>query len=75
MVAEPVATPVSTPLVLMEAMLASVVLHTPPVIDALSAEEPPGQTVVEPDRVPAPGEADTCNEMVTLVAPQALVTE
>jgi hypothetical protein len=75
MVAEPEATPVTTPAELIDAIELSLLLHMPPDTVSERVTVAPGQTDAGPDIEPALGAVITVIDTVTLVAPHALITE
>jgi hypothetical protein len=74
MVALPRATPVTSPVASTDAIEALLVPHVPPVSASVSADVVPGQTVVVPEIVPAPGSGFTVIEEVAEAEPQLFVT-
>jgi hypothetical protein len=75
MVAAPADTPVSTPVVLIEAIAALLVLHTPPEAVSDNALVAPTHIEVVPLIVPADAAELTVTAWVALAVPQLLVTE
>ena len=75
MVTDPLMIPVTTPVALTVAIVASLTAQEPPETVLLKDDEPPGQTVVTPDIVPADGAVVfTVNGVVVKTVPQIVVT-
>jgi hypothetical protein len=72
MVALPVATPNTTPVLDTEAIEVLLLVHTPPASVSLKVVVPPVQTVEAPVIRPAPGNGLTVTVAVALRAPQVL---
>ena len=72
--AVPNATPVTTPVLLTEAIEVLELLHVPPETLSDSGVVEPAQTVVVPDILPAVGKGLTVTDDVALAVPQLLVT-
>ena len=70
----PAATPVTTPVLLTEAIPAALVLHVPPVVALLSVIEAPAHTAEGPVMVPAEAVRFTVTANVATSVPQPLVT-
>lgn len=73
-IAEPEATPVTSPAEVTEATDGADELHTPPLIVLLYVADVPGQSEVLPLSVPATGAEPTVIERVAVAEPQAPVT-
>ena len=73
MVLVPVDSPVTTPDVLMVAVVVLATLHVPPVAVLLIVMVAPTQTTVGPERVPASGAGFTVTTLVATCVPQALI--
>lgn len=74
MVAVPVDTPVTMPVLLTVAIPAALLLHTPPVVASVKGVVAPVHTVAVPVMVPALGKGFTVTTAVALPLPQLLVT-
>ena len=73
MVADPVAIPVTAPVVFTEAMAGSLLLQVPPVAVEVSKVVAPTQTVAPPASVPASGAGFTSSVVVATAVEQAVV--
>ena len=74
MVAEPVATPVTTPEAEIEAIVASLLLQEPPSVASASVVVEPAQTDVVPVIVPAEAVEPTVTVAVAVAVPQPVDT-
>jgi hypothetical protein len=75
MVAVPVDTAVTTPVVLTLITEGLLLLQVPPETVAVSGADEPGQSADEPDIAPAVGSALTVNDKVAILKPQLPDTE
>jgi hypothetical protein len=74
MIAVPLATAVTKPPELTDAIAALLVVHVPPVTASANNEELPGQAVVVPVITPAVGNGLTVTDVVAEAEPQLFVT-
>jgi hypothetical protein len=74
MVTLPVVMPVTTPVLLTEAMVLLLLIHDPPVVVLLRVMELPVHTVVGPVMVPAEAGVPTLTMWAAESVPQLLVT-
>jgi len=72
--AVPASNPVTTPLLLTEAMVGTALLHVPPVTVEVSGDVVPTQTAVAPLKVPALAAGFTIIPKVAVAVPQAVDT-
>lgn len=75
MLADPAATPYTTPEALTDAIDALLLVHTPPAIASVSVIVLPVHTVEGPEMVPAVAPLVTETAAVATAVPQLLVTE